>query len=222
MVNKHLFLFGSGPPFTPGMAERFSGIIMKRKGPVSILFIEREGMDWREYMPVFTQPLKDKGVHSFNCLPLLSTSVREICESIKQSAGILIGGGDTNLYADYIADTEVAGAIKAKYEIGVPIAGFSAGALISPDRCVISPNDNTEGVLQHRMGMGLIQGVLLAVHFSQWNDEPHLKNAVRTFPNRLNFGIDEKTAIYLRDGEYIDAEGGGVYSIENGLLKRIN
>ncbi|GAA0603416.1 Type 1 glutamine amidotransferase-like domain-containing protein [Virgibacillus siamensis] len=220
-MTRHLFVFGSGPPFTSGMAERFSGIVSEMEGVVSVLFIEREGMDWREYMPVFTQPLMDAGVCNFRYLPLLSTPVMEICESIEQSAGILIGGGDTNLYADYIADTELGGVMKARYEKGVPVAGFSAGALISPEQCVISPNDNTEGIFQCRQGLGLVQNVLLAVHFSQWNDETHLRKAAGTFPDWLNFGIDEKTGVYFRNGKYISAEGNGVYSIDKGLLKRI-
>lgn len=220
-MNNHLFLFGSGPPFTSKLAKEFAKAASNDTGPVSILFIEREGMDWHGYMPVITQPLKQAGIQEFCYLPLTSTPIAQICESIEQSAGIIIGGGDTNLYADYIVDTEIAGAIKMNFENGVPVAGFSAGALISPELCVISPNDNVEGVLQHRPGLGLIHDILLAVHFSQWNDESHLKHAVRAFPERLNFGIDEETGVYFQNGVYKESEGNGIYSIENGVLKKI-
>ncbi|WP_077324171.1 Type 1 glutamine amidotransferase-like domain-containing protein [Virgibacillus siamensis] len=218
-MDKHLFLFGSGPPFTPAMAKRFTEV--SPDGPISILFIEREGMDWKDYMPVFTQALMDAGADEFKYLPLFSTSSAEICKSVERSAGIVIGGGDTNLYADYIVDTRIAWAIRNCYEKSVPVAGFSAGALISSNPCIISPNDNPDGKLQHRPGLGLISDVILSVHFSQWKDGSHLKEAVRYFPSRINLGIDERTGVYFRNNEYVDAEGDGVYTIINNNLNRI-
>ncbi len=42
--------------------------------------------------------------------------------------GIIIGGGETELYHKYIVDTEVGIHIKNLYKEGIPVAGFSAGA----------------------------------------------------------------------------------------------
>lgn len=219
-MDKHLFLFGGGPPFTLNMAKRFVEITSQKSAPVSILVVEREG--WEEYMPRYTQALKDLGLNEFFYLPLPVTPVEDVIKAIKNSSGIFIGGGDTNLYADYIVETSIASAIKDSYEWGIPVAGFSAGALISPDLCIISPKDNVECVFQHRKGLGLIGNVLIAVHFTEWDEEDHLRNAVNAFSNNDNYGIDEETGIYFRNGQLETTEGNGVYTIENEILKRIN
>lgn len=219
-MDKHLFLFGGGPPFTLNMAKRFVEKGLESKAPVSILFIERDG--WEQYMPRYTQALVDLGFNNFNYLPLPSTPIEYVNDCIKNSSGIIIGGGNTNLYADYIVDTTISNTLKECYEMGTPVAGFSAGALISPEVCIISPKDNEQNDFQHRKGLGLISNVLIAVHFTQWDEESHLRNAVSKFNNYSNYGIDENTCVYLLNGHLEAMEGKGVYCLENGMIRRMN
>lgn len=218
-MEKHLFLFGGSPPFTTNMANQFVKASERNK-PVSILFVEREG--WEHYMPKYTQALERIGVTNFLYLPLPSTPVEQVVDCIKKSSSIIIGGGNTNLYADYIVDTPISRVIKDQYESGIPIAGFSAGALISPEECMISPKDNEQKEFQLRKGLGLLPNVLVAVHFSQWKDEEHLRNAVHQFREYRNYGIDEGTCVYFRNGELDSTEGHGVYSITGDVLVKIN
>jgi cyanophycinase len=63
--------------------------------------------------------------------------------------------------------------------------------------------------------------VLIAVHFTEWNDENHLREAISKFGNHFNYGIDEDTCVYFLNGQFEAIEGNGVYMIENGILKRI-
>lgn len=175
-MNKHLFLFGGGPPFTPNMAKKFAAIALKTNKPIAILFVERDG--WEEYMSNYTGELRGLGLIDFHILPLPSTSPEDVIKCVNSSSGVIINGGDTSLYANYIVDTPISTAIKERFELGIPVVGFSAGALISPEVCIISPKDNDQNEFQQRMGLGLISDVLIAVHFSQWNDEDHLREAV--------------------------------------------
>ncbi|MGM7681306.1 Type 1 glutamine amidotransferase-like domain-containing protein [Cytobacillus sp. Hm23] len=218
-MEKHLFLFGGSPPFTLKMAKQFVTNVTSN-APVSILFIERDG--WEQYMPKYTQSLEELGLDQFYFLPLPSTPIQKVVDCLKNSSGIIIGGGNTNLYADYIVETAISNTIKESYELGIPIAGFSAGALISPELCIISPKDNEHNEFQYRKGLGLISDVLLAVHFSQWNDEAHLRNAANKFTNHINYGIDENTCVYLLNGYLESIEGNGVYSLENDFLQKIH
>src|SRR5690606_1206021 len=126
-MDKHLFLFGGGPPFTENMAKLFVNKTTHFKGSVSILFVERDG--WEDYMPVYTQELEKWGIHNFHYLPLPSTPIEKVINCLTNSSGIIIGGGDTNLYADYIVETDISNIIKGRYNQGIPVAGFSAGAL---------------------------------------------------------------------------------------------
>ncbi|MGZ9584653.1 Type 1 glutamine amidotransferase-like domain-containing protein [Paenibacillus marinisediminis] len=219
-MDKHLFLIGGGPPFPAHSAKRFTELLSDPKAPVAILIVGKEG--WEQYIPRYTQALIDCGVEEFRLLPLPSTSVEQAVECINNCSGIMIGGGNTNLYADYIVETAISDSIKQKYEAGIPVAGFSAGALISPATCVISPKDNEQHEFQHRKGIGLINDVVIAVHFSEWEEEGHLRQAASRFSDHTNYGIDENTCAYFVNGQLKDTDGNGVFSIENDRLSKIN
>lgn len=219
-MDKHLFLFGGGPPFTVNMAKLFVNKTSHLNGPIAILFVERDG--WEKYMPVYTGELEKLGISEYYYLPLPTTPIGQVIDCLAKSSGIVIGGGDTNLYADYIVETDISNVIKDRYEQGIPVAGFSAGALISPKLCVISPKDNVQNEFQHRRGLGLISDVLIAVHFSQWNEEHHLRNAASHFSDHEYYGIDENTCAYFLNGNLEAMEGEGVYRLENDIIKKIN
>ncbi|WP_102275351.1 Type 1 glutamine amidotransferase-like domain-containing protein [Cytobacillus massiliigabonensis] len=219
-MNTHLFLFGGSPPFTNKMAKLFIEKLKDKTGPLSILFVDREG--WEGYMPKYTSAMEEYSINNFYLLPLPTTPVEQVIQAIQMSSGIIIGGGDTNLYADYLVDTPISNIIKDCFLSGVPVAGFSAGALISSNHCVISPKDNPQKEFQHRKGLGLITDHLLAVHFTEWNDENHLRNAVNYIHASSNYGIDEKTGAYFLNGHLAATEGKGVYSIENNVLVKIS
>jgi cyanophycinase len=218
-MSKHLFLFGGGPPFTKGLAKKFVSLTAGNKGPVSILIVERYG--WESYMPLYTQKLRNLGIDEYVYLPLPSTPVHKIIECINKSCALIIGGGDTNLYANYIVNTSIKNAIQDKYFNGCPLAGFSAGALIAPTQCIISAKDNEENKFQLRNGLGLLQDTVLSVHFMEWNDEMHLREGIEKCKPKMNYGIDEDSGIYLENDIYRAAEGRGIYSIQNGKLIRI-
>ncbi|WP_430789792.1 Type 1 glutamine amidotransferase-like domain-containing protein [Virgibacillus flavescens] len=219
-MNKHLFLYGGGPPFTSNMAKKFVALTEKTNKPVSILFVERTG--WREYIADYTDQLRKFGFEEFHVLPLPSTPISEAVNAINNSSGIIINGGDTNKYADYIVDTPISDAIQKIYDAGGPVAGFSAGALISPEVCIISGKDNEQSEFQQRNGLGLLSTVIVAVHFSEWNDKAHLRAASAKYPSCTNYGIDEGTCIYMVNGEIADTEGAGVYSLKDNILYKLN
>ncbi|MET3695893.1 cyanophycinase [Bacillus oleivorans] len=219
-MDRHLYLFGGGPPFTKNMAKQFTQISLKLNQPVSILFVERDG--WEQYMPKYTQALEELGLNDFYFLPLPTTPIKEVIQCLTHSSGIIIGGGNTNLYADYIVESTISNKIKECYERGIPVAGFSAGALISPELCIISPKDNEWNEFQQRKGIGLISETVIAVHFSQWDDEDHLRKAASKYSHYKNYGIDEETGLYFLNGCLEDMDGNSVYRLEKGILLKIH
>lgn len=216
-MTKHLFLIGGGPPFPINAANQFADLAVQTDGPITILCVEREG--WQQYASRYTQYLNVKNVLF---LPLPSTPIKQVVHNLQSSSAIIIGGGDTNLYADYIVETPIASIIKARYEAGIPVAGFSAGALISPELCIISPKDNIQRKFQYRQGLGLIKNIIIAVHFSEWEEEAHLRNASGKFENCKNFGIDEQTSIYFVNDTIKQIDGNGVYYINDNILKKLH
>lgn len=87
-----------------------------------------------------------------------------------QQLGRIISGGETELYRQFIVDTMIGKQLVQMYQEGVPIVGFSAGALISPETCVIPPIDNRKNEHLFLKGLGLIKDYVVSVHFSRWDE----------------------------------------------------
>lgn len=214
-MDKHLFLFGGGSPFTKKFALRF----VKLSSPGKIVLIYLDGGE--VVIPRYTQLLKELGHENFSYISLPSTPIGGAMQTIQESSGIIICGGDSIAYAENIVDTPISKSVQSAYYNGIPVAGFSAGALISPEICVISSRDSGLDYYQKRKGLGLIRDTLIAVHFSQWNEQAHLEQIITDISTTYNFGIDENSGLYFHNGCLQEIDG-SVYSIKNGSLIQLN
>ncbi|WP_235560939.1 Type 1 glutamine amidotransferase-like domain-containing protein [Bacillus sp. FJAT-28004] len=131
-------------------------------------------------------------------------------EQLHSATGIIISGGDTELYQEYIVGTKIGAIIKTLYLEGVPVAGFSAGALISPNICVIPPIDNRANEHLFLQGLGLINHCVISAHFSKWDEEKNLLAALAKTNLSLGYGIDDASGIYFKN-ERISETAGQVY-----------
>lgn len=205
MKNRHLFLFGGSPPFSKKLGRKFAEHSLNNNAKVAILFVEREG--WEEYMQKYMGELEQYGVTNFVYLPLSSDHSNNIVNQLVSCTGIIIGGGETELYHKYIVETAVGVHIKKLYEKGIPVAGFSAGALISPENCIIPPIDNSSGKHLYLTGLGLIKECVISVHFTKWNEEENLKIALSKFRASTGYGIDDEEGIYFINETLSESEG---------------
>ncbi|MFB4169371.1 Type 1 glutamine amidotransferase-like domain-containing protein [Virgibacillus sp. JSM 102003] len=211
MKNRHLFLFGGSPPFSKKFGEKFADLSLnsKGKGKVAILFIERDG--WEEYMKLYTSKLEENNVERFFYLPLTPTLDHAALQELSSCAGVIISGGETELYRNYIVDTPIGKCVKELYENGAPVAGFSAGALISPSNCVISPIDNSKNEHLFLNGLGLLSDCVISVHFSKWIEEENLKAALAKVNVRIGYGIDDDEGLYFKNEILSETEGDNYY-----------
>ncbi|NGP46458.1 type 1 glutamine amidotransferase-like domain-containing protein [Bacillaceae bacterium SIJ1] len=212
MNNKHLFLFGGSPPFCKHLGKTYSELSLREKGKVAVLFVSREG--WEQYMPRYTNELEKNGIGNFVYIPLTEHSLATYADQLNSCTGIIIGGGDTELYRKYIVDTTLGAQVKRMYEKGIPIAGFSAGALISPENCVIPPIDNAQGKHLFLKGLGLIKDCVICVHFSKWNEEENLKTAMTHLSVSKGYGIDDEEGLYFVNETLVDSEGENYHFIQ--------
>ncbi|PLT29329.1 Type 1 glutamine amidotransferase-like domain-containing protein [Peribacillus deserti] len=203
MADRHLFLHGGSPPFLQESGRTFSKLV-PRSGKTAVLFLEREG--WQEYMKRYTQVLEAGGLHDFTYIAL-HRSPEEIADLLSECKGVIIGGGDTEQYHTYIVGTPVGTCIRELYQKGVPIAGFSAGALISPAHCVIPPIDNDRKLHLFLDGLGLLSDCVISVHFSKWNEEENLINAVHNTHANIGYGIDDEACAYFENEKLVSTEG---------------
>ncbi|WP_249872865.1 Type 1 glutamine amidotransferase-like domain-containing protein [Oceanobacillus saliphilus] len=211
MNSRHLFLFGGSPPFSKKLGKKFADIAIRGEGKVAILFLERDG--WEKYMPKYTSVLKDNGIDEFVYLPLSPKPNYNTLKVLTSCTGIIIGGGETELYRSYIVDTRIGELIKELYQQGVPVAGFSAGALIIPANCVIPPIDNSQNKHLFLKGLGLIKDCVISVHYTKWEEEENLKAALIKLNATIGYGIDDEAALYFVNESVL--ETGKFHKFEN-------
>lgn len=109
MKSRSLFLFGGSPPFTRKLEKKFANKVLNKKGKVGILFVKQDG--WESYMPRYTCVLEEHGVQDFSYLPLSEELNEKVLHKLRSCTGIIIGGGETEHYRDFIVDTEVGNVI---------------------------------------------------------------------------------------------------------------
>jgi len=204
-MHTHLFLFGGGPPFTPNLRTRFA--TLTNDGPVAILYVPRTGKDWTSYASIYTKLLEEDGILSFVHLPLSDAPTAEQLLQLKQCQGIIISGGETELYQRYLVDTEIGDIIQSRFANGVPVAGFSAGALVSPKRCLIPETDQRDNRRLRLPGLALLTDAVVCVHYETWGEAAHLVQSFTEESTDRAFGLADESGIYLRDQYLVETEG---------------
>ncbi|HLQ97057.1 MAG TPA: Type 1 glutamine amidotransferase-like domain-containing protein [Candidatus Dormibacteraeota bacterium] len=216
MRDRHLFLFGGSPPFSKNLGKKFSDLSLNGKGKIAILFIIRDG--WKEYMQKYTSVLEENDLKQFSYIALSSSPDHATIKELKTCTGIIISGGETELYRKFIVDTAIGEQVIQMYHDGVPVAGFSAGALISPESCVISPVDNVKKEHLFLKGLGLISDCVISVHFSKWNEEENLKLAMKKVNAPIGYGIDDEGYLFLKNERLIENESESFCIFEKEIL----
>ncbi|UOQ95256.1 Type 1 glutamine amidotransferase-like domain-containing protein [Halobacillus shinanisalinarum] len=205
-VDTHLFLFGGGPPMTEQLAGLFVDILKNTRGTITVLYIEREGSE--AYLPNYTRLLKEYAPRlNIYHLPIDNQYTTDQLNKVKRSTGILIGGGSTSAYHKYIVTSELAAIIQERFKAGVPVAGFSAGALIAPRHCVISPKDNIQEITLYKKGLGLLQRGVISAHYLKWQEQKQLKNVLHETKEIYGYGIADQSGIYFKNQQLTTIEG---------------
>lgn len=146
--------------------------------------------------------------------------------------GIVIGGGLTPAYL--AAVMPLAARIRSLVDDGVPYLGFSAGAMIAPDRALIggwriggvevSPEDGAEELDEVTIEPGLaLCDVTVDVHAVQWGNLSRLIATVDAGVVDGGIAIDERTALVLETGALRAVGAGTVWLVsasDNGVSVR--
>src|SRR6476661_2658073 len=137
----------------------------------------------------------------------------ELVAAIDRATGVFMTGGNQLKLSQYLVGTPLGEAITRAHQRGAVVAGTSAGASIM-SQFMISMGE--EGVTprqrygQLTAGLGLIDGVIIDQHFAQRSRYGRLMSMVAASPNLIGVGIDEDTAIEVRDRRVFTVHGSGV------------
>lgn len=155
-----------------------------------------------------------------------------LTDSLQKAKLIFISGGDQSRFMNIVHNTSVKTAIKKAYENGSTISGTSAGAAVMSEKMITGNQklqkeysgtfDNIRyDNLETAEGLGLLKTAIIDQHFLKRNRYNRLLSALVEFPNLTGIGIDESTAIIVRDNWIEVAGESEVIVIQNpkGIVK---
>jgi cyanophycinase len=131
---------------------------------------------------------------------------------LDSATGIFMSGGSQLKLSQRFPGTPLGEALHRAHDRGAVIGGTSAGASIM-SQFMISMGD--EGITprqrhsQLSAGLGLLEGVIIDQHFAQRSRYGRLMSMVAASPNLIGIGIDEDTAIEVRDKRTFTVHGSG-------------
>lgn len=139
-------------------------------------------------------------------------------ELIKEASLIFFTGGDQLRITSLIGGTSIYDALKDTIQNGCIIVGTSAGASVMSDTMVVNGEDDESPrkcTLKMAPGLGFIEGVMIDQHFAQRGRVGRLLTGIAQNPEILGVGIDEDTALVVRDNGDAQVIGSGaVYFLD--------
>ena len=126
-------------------------------------------------------------------------------DSLRRATLIWIPGGDQNRFMKAIGGTGLADVIRERHRAGVTVGGTSAGAAVIADAMFTGDADLkslTAGATVIAKGLGLWPEALIDQHFLKRQRDNRLISAVLDRPSLVGVGIDEGTAVVVRQGSF--------------------
>jgi cyanophycinase len=129
---------------------------------------------------------------------------QEIASMIRDAAGVFLGGGDQVKLVAALSGSATAAAIHQAHKRGAIVAGTSAGAAALTELTMAGGEVDVEGNLVEQYigpGLGLLGfDAIVDTHFSQRRRLQRLFLVVAKNTRLFGVGIDEDTALIVRDG----------------------
>ncbi len=172
---------------------------------------------WKKYKAEITRPWKERGVTRFVAITPDKNgklNQRTASDALAAATGILICGGNTPTYHRLFASEPIRTIIRTKYLTGVPVAGISAGALISLEICQLTKEETGESELRVVQGLSLASGFVAGVHYSEWNALSEVLEVMAKTRTRVGYGIDEPACLVCENGKVARTLGKSVFRIE--------
>ncbi|POY37806.1 cyanophycinase [Solitalea longa] len=132
-------------------------------------------------------------------------------DSISKAKFIYLPGGDQSRFMSLLNGTPVKEAIVKAYFNGALVAGTSAGAAVMSKEMItgneiLHPDYQSTaqsieaGNIEIKEGLGLLQSAIIDQHFLIRSRHNRLLSIVIEYPGKKAIGIDESTAILVKNG----------------------
>lgn len=214
MAPRLLFLLGGSAVF-----EVMSGEFISASGGCEsrIALLLQGGAQWEKYIPQYTQALIQKGSAHFDVISPNENGhldLAVVSEQLRNATGILIGGGHTPTYQQLYALEPIRSMIQERYQMGVPIAGMSAGALITLKSCVYKLEKIEDQEIKIVPGLGLLDDIVIGVHFNKFEPLMRIVSAMSKTQIQTGLGIEETACAVFVNNRFSGIIGKRLFIIE--------
>ncbi|MEW5785099.1 MAG: cyanophycinase [Bacillota bacterium] len=138
---------------------------------------------------------------------------------LQEAAVIFITGGDQLRLTSILGGTALLRILQERFKQGAVLAGTSAGASAMSHTMIIGGSEKEppqRGLIHMAPGLGFLPGVLVDQHFAQRGRFGRLLAAVALNPALLGIGIDEDTAVLVRENRWLEVVGSAGVTIVDG------
>jgi cyanophycinase len=155
--------------------------------------------------------------------PLDADKRAKFLEQLKNATGVFFSGGDQNRIMEVLKDESLYNALREKYESGAVFGGTSAGAAAMSTPMMTGENDLTVingKKVGTRQGLGLLPDAVFDQHFIKRQRENRLFGLILENRKTLGVGIDEDTALLVRDNRFAEVVGASYVMIIDARQKK--
>ncbi|WP_161888179.1 cyanophycinase [Pontibacter russatus] len=146
---------------------------------------------------------------------------------VEAAAGIMFTGGDQLRLTSILGGTAVLELMKERYTYDdILIAGTSAGATAMSTPMIyegVAKGGSIKGDVRITTGLEFLKNIAIDTHFIQRGRIVRISQCIATNPGCIGIGLEEDTAIYVREGKEIEVLGSGLVTIVDGTgISRTN
>jgi len=145
--------------------------------------------------------------------------------ALEDATAVFFTGGDQLRITSILGGTSLDEALQRRVREGLALGGTSAGAAMMSSTMIVGgiPEATIRiGTVRLGPGMEFLRGVIIDQHFEQRGRLRRLLAAVAQYPHDIGIGIDEDTAIVVRDAEATVVGSGSVTIVDAGYLEYTN
>ncbi len=133
--------------------------------------------------------------------------------------GVFLTGGDQMRLSSILGGTKFLFALKNSIKSGMTLAGSSAGAAGMSSTMIVRGEPKVQPLkdsIRLCPGLGILKNIIIDQHFTERTRLSRLITAVCYNPNNLGIGIDENTAIHIKNNGVLEVMGSGTVTIIDG------
>lgn len=181
---------------------------------------------WDRYLPYYLEPWHRMGAEVLPVHPVAGTTEldAEALSMLRTCSAVFMCGGDTRRYHSIYVQGPAGDILRDRYRAGMPYAGMSAGALVTPDTASIwgdrlttptnrlalrGSEDGCDEELQMAPGLGYLSGTVVEAHFSEQGGFPRLVAAMDQSRAPRGLGLDDSICVEIADETTARVHGQG-------------